>query len=114
MENWLILQNFYNGLTPISRGHIDATARGAFLSLMINGATALTKKMVSNQGWSEERLQSQQKGLHTVKETDMLATKLDLLMKRLDKHATEKEAMYGTVQALDSHMTCEVFGTLHE
>jgi hypothetical protein len=40
----------------------------------------------------------------------MLATKLDLLIKCLDTRAIEKEAMYGTVQALDSHMTCEVCG----
>jgi hypothetical protein len=49
MKNWLTLQNFYNGLTPMSKGHVDATARGAFLSLTINGATALIKKMVANQ-----------------------------------------------------------------
>jgi hypothetical protein len=35
----------------MSRGHIDATAIGAFLSLTIDGATALIKKMVSNQTW---------------------------------------------------------------
>jgi hypothetical protein len=56
MENWLILQNFYNGLTPISRAHIDAAAGGTFLSLVINGAMALIEKMVANQGWSEDRL----------------------------------------------------------
>jgi hypothetical protein len=48
MENWVILHNFYNGLTPISRAHVDAATRGAFLSLTINGATALIEKMVSN------------------------------------------------------------------
>jgi hypothetical protein len=68
MENWLVLQNFYNGLTPMSRGHIDAAAGGAFLSLTIDGATVLIDKMVSNQGWRDERLQNkQQKGMHTVK-----------------------------------------------
>jgi len=68
MENWLVLQNFYTGLTPMSRGHIDAAAGGAFLSLTINGATALIEKMVSNQWWGDERLQDeQQKGMHTVK-----------------------------------------------
>ena len=46
--------------------------------------------------------------MHTVKEADMLATKMDLLMKRLDERAHEKEAMKGTTQAIDSHMTCEV------
>jgi hypothetical protein len=48
--------------------------------------------------------------MHTVKEMDMLATKIDLLTKRLEEWAQDKEAMKGTVQALDSHMTCEVCG----
>jgi hypothetical protein len=56
MENWLVIQNFYNGLTPMSRGHIDDAAVGAFLSLTINGATILIEKMVSNQWWGDERL----------------------------------------------------------
>ena len=50
MEDWLILQNFYNGLTSTSRAHIDTAAGGAFFSLTVNGATALIEKMVSNQG----------------------------------------------------------------
>jgi len=40
----------------------------------------------------------------------MLATKMDLLLKRLDKHVTDKEAMKGTVKAMDSQMTCKVCG----
>ena len=32
-----------------------------------------------------------------MKEMNMLAVKMDLLLKRLDKHAAEKEAMKGTV-----------------
>jgi len=41
MEDWLRLQNFYEGLMPMSKGHIDAAAGGAFLSLTINNAIAL-------------------------------------------------------------------------
>ena len=48
--------------------------------------------------------------MHTMKEADMLAAKMDLLLKRLDERASEKEAMKSTVQAMDSHMTCEVYG----
>ena len=48
--------------------------------------------------------------MHTIEETDMLDTKLDLLIKRLDKHDATKETTYDTVQALDPHMTCEVCG----
>jgi len=54
MENWLVLQNFYEGLTPMSKEHVDATAGGAFLSLTINDAMALIEKMVANQSWGEE------------------------------------------------------------
>ena len=77
--------------------HINATAGGAFFSLTVNGATVLIEKMVSNQGWSEDRLQTQQDSMHTVEEMDMQATKMDLLIKILDKHATTKGATYGTI-----------------
>jgi hypothetical protein len=49
MEDWLVLQNFYEGLTAMSKGHVDAAAGGAFLSLTINEATALIEKMMANQ-----------------------------------------------------------------
>ena len=48
--------------------------------------------------------------MHTMKKADMLATKMDLLLKRLDERTHEKEAMKSTIQAMDSHMTCEVYG----
>jgi hypothetical protein len=42
--------------------------------------------MVSNQGWNEERSQPRTTGgMHTVKEMDMLAAKMDLLLKKLDE-----------------------------
>ena len=50
--------------------------------------------------------------MHTVKETDMLSAKIDLLMKRLEEQAQDKDATMGTVQAMDSHMTCEVCGNI--
>jgi len=48
--------------------------------------------------------------MHTVKEPDVLAAKIDLLLSRLNERAHEKEAMKATVQVIDSHMTCEVCG----
>jgi hypothetical protein len=48
--------------------------------------------------------------MHTVKEKDLLAAKIDLSMKRLDDRIADKDATTSTVQAIDSHMTCEVFG----
>ena len=48
IDNWLILQKFYDGLTQSSRDHVDAAAGGAFFSLTIERATSLIEKMVSN------------------------------------------------------------------
>ena len=84
MDNWLILPNFYNGLTRSSRDHVDAVAGGAFFSLTIVRATSLIEKMVSNQGWSDDRLQLRQRGMHSIKEADMLAMKIDLLLKKFE------------------------------
>ena len=86
MDEWLMLQSFYNGLTITSRAHLNAAAGGAYLDLTIAKATALIEKMVSNQGWNEERSQPRTNvGMHTVKEMDMLATKMDILLKKLDE-----------------------------
>jgi hypothetical protein len=42
----------------------------------------------------------------------MLAAKMDLLIKSLEEWAQGKEAMKGTIQAMNSHMTCEVCGNV--
>jgi len=39
----------------MSKGHVDAAAGGPFLSLTVDGAKALIKKMVANQSWGEDR-----------------------------------------------------------
>ena len=48
MDEWLVLQSFYNGQTTTSTAHIDVAAGGAFLDMTINKAKALVEKMVSN------------------------------------------------------------------
>jgi len=57
MEDWLLIQSFYHGLVMLDRSHLDAAAGGAFFSLSVADAKTLIKKMVSNQVWSDDRLQ---------------------------------------------------------
>ena len=57
MDEWLVLQSFYNGLMTTSRAHLDAATGGAYLDLTIANAKALIEKMVANQGWNQERSQ---------------------------------------------------------
>ena len=49
--------------------------------------------MVSNQGWSDDRLQQRQRGMHSVKEADMLAMKIDLLLKKFEDYSQDKAQM---------------------
>jgi len=109
MENWLLMQTFYHRLSNSTCETMDAAARGAFLSLTISQATALVEKMASNQGWSEERTQTCKRGggMHQLKEVDMVAAMMDLLMKRLDERATKKKEV---MHIHDLDMTCEECG----
>jgi hypothetical protein len=109
MDDWLILQNFYNGLTQRARDHVDAATGGAFFSLTTERATSLIEKIVFIQGWSDDRLHSRQWGMHTVKETNMLAAKIDLILKKFEGYSQDK-VQTQTLQALDVRMTCEVCG----
>ena len=49
--------------------------------------------MVSNQGWSDDRLQPRQRGMHSVKAADMLAMKIDLLNK-FEDYSQDKAQMH--------------------
>jgi hypothetical protein len=46
--------------------------------------------------------------MHSIEEIDMLATKMDLLTKRVEHY--EKVSAQEILKAIDSHMTCEVCG----
>jgi hypothetical protein len=85
---------------------MDAATRGSFLSLTIHNVTTLVEKMASNQGWNEERNRPRKRGggMHQLKEVDMLSTKIDLLMKKLDERDNEKKQV---MHIHDSRMTCE-------
>jgi hypothetical protein len=108
MENWLLLQTFYHGLSTNTRETMDVAARGASLSLTLTQATNLVEKMTSNQAWNvERRPRKKERGMHQLKEVDMLFAKMDLLMKRLEDKAPEKEEV---MQLFESRTTCEECG----
>jgi hypothetical protein len=80
MEEWLITENFFHGLTRRSQDHLDATAGGAFLSLDVERAKALIKTIAAHQGWVGERQNTRAKGVHQIDAVDMLAAKMDILL----------------------------------
>jgi hypothetical protein len=107
MHRWFLIQTFYHGLKCTSREHLDAAAGGAFFSLQVPAAKELIKKMVANQGWDGDHLQPRTRDVHQVDGIDMIAAKMDLLMKKLEA-STNME----TTKIMDAHMTCEVCGNI--
>jgi len=83
---------------------MDAAAGGAFLSLNVAEANALIDKIASNQSWKGERQPAHEKGIHEVDRVDMLAAKMDLLMKKLESPHHEVN------QIMESRITCETCG----
>ena len=47
-------------------------------------------------------------GMHTVKETDMLVAKMDLLLKQLHERVEFKKHRNNYTHAMNSHTECEV------
>jgi hypothetical protein len=72
-----------------------------FFSLSIEEAHKLVAKVVSNQSWDEERTQTRTRKVHQLEEADMLTTKIDLLMKKLENPGLDHLKM------VDARVTCE-------
>jgi hypothetical protein len=107
MHGWFLIQTFYHGLKRTAHEHLDAATGGAFFSLQVPAAKEMIDKMVANQGWDGDRLQPHTRGVHQVDVVDMLATKVDLLMKKLEASSNVE-----TTKIMDARMTCNVCGNV--
>jgi hypothetical protein len=84
LEGWFIIQSFYHGLIRSAQKHMDAASGGFFFALSIEEARKLIEKMASNQTWDEEHTQTHARKVRQLEEVDMLTTRIDLLMKKLE------------------------------
>ena len=85
MEDWLLMQGFYHGLTQKAHEKLYPTARGAFMSLTLGKVEALMEKIASNQGWSQYNNQACNKSEEVPEEVCALSTKMDILLNWLDQ-----------------------------
>jgi hypothetical protein len=81
--------------------HIDVAAGGSLFALSIEEAHKLVEKMASNQSWDEQRTQTRTCKVHQLEEVDMLTTKTDLLMKKLEN------PVLNHLKMVDARVTCE-------
>ena len=85
------MQSFYHGLTQKAHEQLDATTRGAFMSLTLGKAKALMEKIASNQGWSKDNNQYCKKSEEVREEVCVLSAKMCLLLNWLEQRAKYKE-----------------------
>jgi hypothetical protein len=103
MEEWFIIQSYYHGLIRSARKHIDA-AGGSFFPLSIEEAWALIETMASSQSWNDECTHTHTRKVRQLEEVDMLTTKIDLLMKKLE------DPSFDHLKIADFRMMCEECG----
>jgi hypothetical protein len=105
MEEWFIIQSFYHGVIRTTLEHIDVIAGGSLFALSIEESRKLTEKMASNQSWGDECTPSTRK-VHQLKEVDMITTKIDLLIKKLENSGLDHLKM------VDAWVTSEECGEI--
>ena len=108
MENWLLMQTFYHGLTNSSRETMDAAAEVHSCHSPHQMQQLLWRR------WPPTKVRmknvfrlARERGIQQLKEVDMQSTKMDLLMKKLEDQANEKQEV---MHIYYSCMTCEECG----
>ena len=80
------MQNFFNGLDGPSNTIINAASGGAFLKKNQEEAWELLEEMAStNTQWHNERGAPKKGGRHEVSQLNLMAAKLEVLTKKIDK-----------------------------
>ena len=100
------MQGFYHGLTQKAHEQLDATAGGAFMSLTLGKAKALMERMDSNEGWSQDNIQSCNKSEEAPEEVCALSTKMDVLLNWLEQWANYKKDRQAIQDAFNSQNVC--------
>jgi hypothetical protein len=110
-----LVQNFYQGLTMVSRTIIDASMGGSIIELTPTEAFTLFKKVTDNDTWASSghllpvQPTGNVKGVVQVEKEDILEGKIDLLMWRLENTEIEKKKAQD-LKAAEARSTCEECG----
>ena len=111
MEDWLLMQSFYHGLTQKAHEQLDATTGGSFMSVTLGKAETLMEKIASNQGWSSCNIQSCNKSKEVPEEVCALSTKMGVLLNWLEQRANYKKDRQAIQDTYDSQIMCDIYGT---
>jgi hypothetical protein len=106
MEEWLLMQSFYHGLSQKSHEQLDATAGWSFMSLTLGKPKVLMERIASNQGWSSSNIQSCNKSEEVLEEVCALSTKMDILLNWLEQWDNYKKDRQAIQDAFNAQNRC--------
>jgi hypothetical protein len=106
MEEWLLMQGLYHGLTQKSHEQLNVTTGGSFMSLTLGNAKVLMEKIASNQGWSSCNIQSCNKSKEVPEEVCALSTKMDILLSWLEQRDNYKRDRQAIQDAFNAQNKC--------
>jgi hypothetical protein len=109
MEEWLLMQSFYHGLTHKSHEQLNAAAGGSFMSLTLKKAKVLMERIASNQAWSSCNIQSCNKSEEVPEEVCALSTKMDILLNWLKQRDNYKRDRQAIQDAFNAQNRCEEY-----
>jgi hypothetical protein len=83
----MLLQSFYHVLKQKESEHLDAAAKGSFLSLTTRQANTIMQKISENQGWTQKNTQHyrQSEEVQEDEELKELLTSMDVLLNKLEE-----------------------------
>ncbi|XP_021762933.1 uncharacterized protein LOC110727661 [Chenopodium quinoa] len=107
---WMIIQSFYDGLTPTSRANLDNGAGGSLKKLPVEEAENMIEEVARHYAYRYDRRESQpkKKGMHELSAIDLIASKFDMLAHKLDQ-ATSSSGTSSS-QPQPQVMSCETCG----
>jgi hypothetical protein len=106
MEEWLLMQSFYHGLTQKSHEQLDATTEGSFMSLTLGKAKVLMQRIASSQGWSLCNIQLCNNSKEVPEEVCALSTKINDLLNWLEQRDNYKRDHQAIQDAFNAQNRC--------
>ncbi|XP_021729929.1 uncharacterized protein LOC110696908 [Chenopodium quinoa] len=107
---WMIIQSFYDGLTPTSRANLDNGAGGSLKKLPVEEAENMIEEVARHYAYRYDRRESQpkKKGMHELSAIDLIASKFDMLAHKLDQATSSSGTSSSKPQP--QVMSCETCG----
>ena len=93
LNDWMLVDSFYNALAPQSRALVDTGAGGTIIDMEPQEILELFERLAQQQQWSNREGSRGTGGRYEVDELAMMQTKLDVLQRQVDQQRNTPKKM---------------------